>query len=71
MLSAALSFIFREAKQSIKISEDYRILDLTEQILGVKHVVVYCVVYSSVHYLGWCIAKLNALVYQPFNTAQL
>ena len=55
MLSAAHSSILREENQSIKISEDFRILELTEQIQVVKHGAVYCVVYSSVHYLEWCI----------------
>jgi len=33
-------------------SEDYRTLELTEQTLDIKHGVMYCVTYSSVHYLG-------------------
>jgi len=55
VLSAVQSAILREANQKIKKSADYRILELTEQIQDVKYGVVYCVVYSSVHSLGWCI----------------
>jgi recombinational DNA repair protein RecR len=51
MLSAAHLTIVREAYQMIK-KEDYRILELTEQILDITHRVMYCVVCSSVHFLG-------------------
>ena len=56
ILSATHSAVLREANQRIKKSEDYRIFELTEQIEDVKHGVVYCVVYSSVHSIGWGIA---------------
>jgi hypothetical protein len=67
MFSAAHSTILKEANQRIKISEDYRILELTEQIQGVQYRVVCCFVYSSVHTLGWCVATLNGFVYHPFS----
>jgi hypothetical protein len=56
VISAAHSTVLRDTNQRIKKSEDYRFFELTEQIEDVKHGVVYCVVYSSVHYLGWGIA---------------
>ena len=60
MLSAAHAAILRETYQRIKKSEYYRILELTEQIQDVKYRAVYCVVYSSVHSLGRCIATLKS-----------
>jgi len=40
-------------KSKDELSEDYRILELTKQIQDIKYGVVYCIVYSSVHSLGW------------------
>jgi hypothetical protein len=56
MFSAAYLSILREANQRMIKSKDYRILVFTEQIQGIKYAVVYCVVYSSLHSLGRCIA---------------
>jgi len=46
-------------------SEDYRTLELTEQIEDVKHGAVYSVVYSSVH-LSWMRHCYMKCLYVPF-----